>query len=262
MNSISVIIPSFKNPQYLDLCLKSLTENQVGDNEVIVVLDGFADQSHDVLVKYPDVNVVAFEENRGQNIAHNTGVTLANCDRVLIVNDDNVFGRRWDAQLDHAWLDTWVLTTNQVEPSSSIFKSFVIRDFGRTPDTFDYTAWLDFEESIQQYSISPDGQSWPFCMSKKWYMALGGMDTQFPNGAVTDHDFFLRCEMAGLKCVRTHNCHLYHFGGATMKRNDQRIAEQPSHEYFNWKWGMYSHMNLAHDNSKMPKGTTVRGITF
>ena len=49
---ISVIIPSYKNPKYLDLCLKSIIENQTDRNEIIVVLDGYADLSKDVVEKY------------------------------------------------------------------------------------------------------------------------------------------------------------------------------------------------------------------
>ena len=39
--AISVIIPTYKEPEYLDLCLKSAFEGQVNHNEIIVVVDGF-----------------------------------------------------------------------------------------------------------------------------------------------------------------------------------------------------------------------------
>ena len=42
-NMISVIIPTYKEPEYLDLCLKSCIEGQVNNNEIIVVVDGFYD---------------------------------------------------------------------------------------------------------------------------------------------------------------------------------------------------------------------------
>ena len=38
---ISVIIPTYKSPEYLDLCLKSVFEGQKNKNEIIVVADGF-----------------------------------------------------------------------------------------------------------------------------------------------------------------------------------------------------------------------------
>ena len=42
---ISLIIPSYRNPQCLDLCLKSVLENQKNKNEIIVAVDGFIEES-------------------------------------------------------------------------------------------------------------------------------------------------------------------------------------------------------------------------
>ena len=36
---ISVIIPTYKEPEYLDLCLRSAFEGQVNENEIIVVVE-------------------------------------------------------------------------------------------------------------------------------------------------------------------------------------------------------------------------------
>jgi glycosyltransferase involved in cell wall biosynthesis len=272
ISPISVIIPSYKNPEYLDLCLKSLFENQTIANEVIVVLDGCAEESTAVLEQYPDVNLIAFEENRGQILSYNTGVTLATNERILIVNDDNIFGRRWDANLYgcHFKSDK-IISINQVEPAPSIFKSFVINDLGRTLETFNYEGWLDYEQEIgvpqwDTLATTLDGQTWPIYMSKKWYMAVGGIDSQFPSAAVADHDFFLRCEMLGLDCIRSHSLHFYHFAGAATKKvgniEQHNNGEMQSHEYFKWKWGFYSQMNLNGDNSKMPRKQNIQGITF
>ena len=35
---ISLIIPTYRNPDYLDICLKSATEQQDNENEIIVVI--------------------------------------------------------------------------------------------------------------------------------------------------------------------------------------------------------------------------------
>ena len=40
---ISVIIPTYKEPDALDLCLKSAIEGQYNKNQIIVVVDGFYD---------------------------------------------------------------------------------------------------------------------------------------------------------------------------------------------------------------------------
>lgn len=267
--AISVIIPSYKNPEYLDLCLRSAYENQVNENQIIVVLDGYADLSANVIAKYKGLDVIAFEQNQGQTKAHNTGVTLAEHDKVLLVNDDNVFGNKWDKYLEEAYDEKKVIAPNQCEPNPSIFRSFITCNLGTTPATFDYDKWLQYEgemsvDSPKSSQWRPDGQTWPLFMSKKWYMILGGIDPYFPSPAVADWDFFFRCELAGLECVRYLGTHFYHFAGAATKRPDSVQAhtqgEQDSQQYFYWKWGFAAGLDQNHN--KRPVEGAIRGFTI
>jgi glycosyltransferase involved in cell wall biosynthesis len=70
----SVIIPTYKEPEYLDLCLKSAFEGQTNKNEIIVVVDGFYELNKPILDKYPDVRVLDLGENQGLSVATNWGV--------------------------------------------------------------------------------------------------------------------------------------------------------------------------------------------
>jgi glycosyltransferase involved in cell wall biosynthesis len=87
----SVIIPTYKEPEYLDLCLKSAFEGQTNKNEIIVVVDGFYELNKPILDKYPDVRVLDLGENQGLSVATNWGVYNATHEYILVVNDDNVF---------------------------------------------------------------------------------------------------------------------------------------------------------------------------
>ena len=51
---ISVIIPTYKAPEALDICLQSAIYNQTNQNEIIVVVDGFYNLNKDVLEKHKD----------------------------------------------------------------------------------------------------------------------------------------------------------------------------------------------------------------
>lgn len=257
---ISAVIISYRNPSYLDLCLRSAFENKTHeDTEIIVVLDGFAEESEQVIQKYPGLNVLPFEENRGQNIAHNYGVHAANNPWVLLLNDDNVCPKDWDDRLMDISVADTVISPNQIEPTPSIFKSFVIQNFGKTVEEFQYDDFLKYEQElrISDNWYSKDGQTWPLFIEKKWFMTLGGIDTQFPGASYADHDFFLRCEMAGLNTIRANSLHFYHFA----RRSEGSIEKEiPTAEYFAWKWGFYSRFN--DDNSHAPRGHVVRGIQF
>ena len=79
----SVIIPTYKEPEYLDLCLKSCFEGQVNNNEIIVVVDGYYELNKPILDKYPKVNVLDLGSNQGLSVATNWGVYNATNDYIL-----------------------------------------------------------------------------------------------------------------------------------------------------------------------------------
>ena len=73
---ISVVIPTYKEPDALDLCLKSAIEGQYNKNQIIVVVDGFYDLNKEVLEKYKNnIDVLNIEENVGMIRAMNYFIT-------------------------------------------------------------------------------------------------------------------------------------------------------------------------------------------
>ena len=130
---ISIIIPTYRNPEYLDICLKSAIEQQKNKNEIIVAVDGFIEESQEVLDKYKDnINVLDLGENQGMQMALNLGVMNASNEHIMIINDDNVLCHGWDS----IWADISdreVKTINQIEPTGPGIFDFPVKDFGRTP---------------------------------------------------------------------------------------------------------------------------------
>jgi len=63
---ISLVIPSYRNPKYLDICLKSAIAGQSETNEIIVAVDGFIEESQAVLDKYKDdIKTLDLGQNAG-----------------------------------------------------------------------------------------------------------------------------------------------------------------------------------------------------
>jgi glycosyltransferase involved in cell wall biosynthesis len=239
MKKLSVVIPTYKSPAALDLCLYSAIQGQEYKNEIIVVVDGFYDLNKEVLEKYKDdIHILNLEENVGLCRATNLGVYNATHDKILVVNDDNVFPHRWDEILLNSYEENSVLSPNQIEPSPSMFRQFIIRDFGTTPESFDLDKFWQ-ETSNLLLRKDETGSTLPFFMSKIDYLRIGGWDENYEQGMVADWDFFLKCNLSGLKMLREYSCPFYHFTSLSVNGDKRMIAEGKAHEYARYKWGTY-----------------------
>ena len=263
---ISVIIPTYRNPEYLDICLKSAIEQQANKNEIIVAVDGFYEESKDVLEKYKDdILVLDLGHNQGMQQALNLGVINASNEKIFILNDDNVFCSGWDSVIEESLNKNSVLTINQIEPTGPGIFEFPVKDFGRNPKEFKYKEFIEYEKTIKKDTLTLNGGIFPFAMYKKDYMIVGGFDVMYQSPFICDWDFFLKLDLNGIGFTRTHNAHLYHFGSTATKNGKEgekfKATEGPAAELFFYKWGIAPQIfnNLSH-NPKDHK--IIKGIKY
>jgi len=242
---ISVIIPTYKSPEALDLCLRSAIEGQSNNNQIIVVVDGFYDINKEILEKHSKhIDILNLEENVGLCRGTNLGVYNAQHEKILIVNDDNVFPQFWDTHLEQEWVEGAVISPNQIEPHPSIFPQFIIENLGTDPKTFDLEKfWLFNYHYASGDKTEECGSTLPIFMSKMDYLRVGGWDENYELDMVADWDFFLKCQLSGLKMLRTWNVHFYHFSQISVNGEKRQQAEQKNHEYAKYKWGSYIRHN-------------------
>lgn len=254
-NLISVIVPTYKCPTALDTCLASLVNGQVHKNQIIVVVDGFYELNKEILEKWKDsIDVLNLETNVGLCRGTNLGVYNAKHNTVLVINDDNVAPNQWDVKINQNYRPGIVLTPNQIEPTYSMFKQFVEKDLGRDPKTFDIQAFWKFEQSISTDKFEETGGTLPFVINKYDYLKIGGWDENYPMGLTADWEFFLKCELIGLKMMRAYNVHFYHFESLSTRTNANISRERDelqtkASQYFQYKWGG-SIFNNPTDNKK------------
>lgn len=260
---VSLIIPTYRNPECLDICLKSVFEGQANENQIIVSVDGFYEESLEVLSKYPKVQVLPSEENKGMQMALNLGVMNAINERIVIINDDNVLCKDWDIIIEEDLKEGNVLTINQIEPHAGIF-DFSVKDFGTNPKDFKYDEFIKYEQSIRKDMLTYDGGIFPFAMWKIDYMIVGGFDTLYKSPFICDWDFFLKLELNGLLFERTHKSHFYHFGSSATKNGKEgeafKATEGPAASTYIYKWG--TPPTLYSNNSHRPKGQIIKGLKF
>ena len=241
---ISVIIPTYKSPAMLDLCLGSAIKGQVNENQIIVVVDGFYNLNKEVLEKWSEhIDVLNLEENVGLCRGTNLGVYNAQHDKILIVNDDNVFPFYWDIKLEEKFQRGWVWAPNQIEPTPSMFHQFNIYNLGKNIKEFSLEKFWDYESKISKDIVEFNGSTLPIFMDKFDYLTVGGWDENYNMGMVADWDFFLKCQLSGFNMVRNYNCHFYHFASMSTNGEKRQKAEQNGHEYAKYKWGSYIQHN-------------------
>jgi len=246
---ISVIIPTYKSPEFLDLCLESAIVGQDDENQIIVVVDGYYDLNKEVLEKWKDnIDILNLEQNVGLCRGTNLGVYNAKHDNILIVNDDNVFPLEWDIQLEHWKLqDNQMIVPNQIEPNPSMFSQFHIKDFGSDPKTFNLDNYWGYENTIAKDKMDVSGSTLPIYMKKQDFIRIGGWDENYELGMVADWDFFLKCNLSNIKSTRIYNCHFYHFASVSANGEKRHQAESAGHIYAKYKWGDFIKHNPSNN---------------
>ena len=262
---LSLIIPTYRNPEYLDICLKSAIDNQVNKNQIIVAVDGFIEESQHILDKYKsDIQILDLGQNQGMQTALNLAVYNATNQFLVIINDDNVLSKDWDKLILEKAQDGFVFTINQIEPTGPGIFNFPVKDLGKHPNEFQYEEFLKYELTLRKDNLTLDGGIFPFVISKKDYMIVGGFDTLYQSPFICDWDFFLKLDLNGINFYRMNNLHFYHFGSAATKNGKEgtqfKATEHPAAQVFMYKWGVPP--QLFENNSHRPKGNNIKGINF
>jgi GT2 family glycosyltransferase len=252
MENISIVIPTHSASDYLDLCLRSIEKNQVNpNNEIILVLDGPTPEVTKVALKFKNdsklnIKAILLEDNKGFAFSTNIGFYNASNQFILTINDDNVCPKDFDEiLLDNYLNDNMCLVPNQIEPRPSIFKPFIIHNFGEDTKEFDLDYFtekeLDFRKRIL---LNRTGWTLPIFISKNLFLSVGGLDVMYPGNHVSDWDFFVKLEKNGKYNYRTENCNFYHFGSKSVRTSESYMKEAEAHQFFQYKWGFPAYNRL------------------
>jgi GT2 family glycosyltransferase len=97
---VSIIIPNLNGAHHLPVCLESLRRQTWSPIEVILVDNGSSDGSLALLARdFPEVRVIALNENRGFAPACNIGMRAARGEIVALLNNDTEADAEWVANI-------------------------------------------------------------------------------------------------------------------------------------------------------------------
>jgi len=89
--AVSVVIPAYNQDRFLGTAIRSVLEQTLPPDEVIVVDDGSTDGTGDVLAAFGDSVVVVGQVNSGVSAARNAGVARASGSLIAFLDADDVW---------------------------------------------------------------------------------------------------------------------------------------------------------------------------
>jgi len=140
MSKISVVIPTYNRALLVGDAIESALNQQYRDIEILVVDDGSADQTRDVVAPYLSGGVVRYlwQENRGVSAARNKGIREAQGEFIAFLDSDDVWVPGHLTQLHNA------LSAHQ--EARLAFSNFVFGGYGADAEAFNQS----FTTSVQK----------------------------------------------------------------------------------------------------------------
>jgi GT2 family glycosyltransferase len=238
MTKFSIIIPTWKNLEYLDLCYRGILRNSAVAHEVIVFFNEYDDQcgrwttGKDILFdRSPDNLGVCGAVNRATKLASSTHVCFMNDDMYPLPGWDTALSRYIDG-VDKLWLSGTALEAGR---AAECYIGGC--DYGKTPGEFQEEKLLkEFGSLKRSYNMV---STWtPILLSRADWDAIGGFDESYFPGDGSDPDLAMKMYQYGCRhFIGVGDSLVYHFSRRTIGRFDDHKMMDPK-AYFEKKWGM------------------------
>ena len=88
---VSIIIPTYNCARYLPEAVNSALGQTCNSLEVIIIDDGSADETQEVLKPYSDRILYLYQANKGVSAARNRGIAMAQGEFIAFLDADDVW---------------------------------------------------------------------------------------------------------------------------------------------------------------------------
>jgi glycosyltransferase involved in cell wall biosynthesis len=235
----SILIPSWNNLAYLQLCIKSIQENSFYKHQIIVHVNEGSDGTREWIEQQSDIDYSISDANIGVCYALNICSVLGHTDYILYMNDDMYACKHWDKFL---WDEITALNTKYlflsataIEPKAQSICS-IEKNYGTNIETFNEEKLAAEFESLPFTDWY--GATWPpNVLHKDLWQLVGGYSTEFSPGMYSDPDFSMKLWQAGVRIFKgISKSRVYHFSFGSTKR----VKKNKGYYQFIAKWGITS----------------------
>ncbi len=236
----SIVIPTWNNLPYVQLCVDSIRKNSRYSHQIILHVN----EGSDGTLAWAEEQMLDHSrsaKNVGVCYAVNAAATLVKTDYLVYMNDDMYVCPDWDyflweeiSALDHS---QFFISSTIIEPKDTGNRCVIVSDaFGDSIENFQEDALkkqcMDFPKEDWQ------GGTWPpNIISKKLWDLVGGYSVEFSPGMYSDPDFSRKLWEAGVRLFKgCGQSRVFHF----MCRSTGRVVKNDGRRQFREKWGIPS----------------------
>ncbi len=234
----SILIPTWNNLAYLQLCLKSIRNNSCYRSQIIVIINEGKDGTTQWIEQQDDIEYIIFPTNVGICYALNLGRSIVKSNFIVYMNDDMYVLPNWDQvlfnEIELLGTKGFLLSATMIEPVFTGNKCVVVRDYGQNLVTFDEEKLLDEFESICKDDWC--GSTWPpTVVHRDIWDLVGGYSIEFSPGLGSDPDFSRKLVEVGVRHFKGVGKSLvYHF----VSKSTSRINGNNGRKTFLRKWNL------------------------
>ena len=236
----SILIPSFNNLDYLELCLNSLKNNSKFNNQIIVHVN----IGNDGTIEYLKRNNIEYsytEYNSGICEGINKASILAKFNYLLYAHDDFYFCPNWDEVLKNE-IDS-IGHNNFYLSGTMMHNGQIPLECGKDINDFDEKKFLNNYKKFNYYDFQ--GSTWaPTLVHKDTWNKVGGFSEEYFPGTGSDPDFNMKLWNEGIRIFKgINNFKVYHFGSIVLRKKINEIHKNPKYgskgsKIFLLKWGI------------------------
>jgi glycosyltransferase involved in cell wall biosynthesis len=236
----SLLIPTWNNLKYLQLCVKSISQNSAFTHQIIIHVNDGSDGT----LAWVQKNGFSFtysQNNIGICWAMNAMRCLVDTEYIVYLNDDMYVCPGWDAALDEEIRslpdNLFYLSSTVIQPRKFWSKSVISAvNFGEDTESFRE------DDLLRHFMDAPhgdwSGSTWPPTLVHRdiWDL-IGGYSVEFTPGLYSDADFSAKLFLCGVRYFKGLNTsRVYHFEA----RSTRRVKKNKGNRQFLFKWGIVS----------------------
>jgi glycosyltransferase involved in cell wall biosynthesis len=229
--SISVIVPSYNQGQYIEETLVSIIDQKYPNLEILVLDGGSTDDTVEVLKKYErHLYYWHSKADRGQADAINHGMKLSSGEIVCWLNSDDMY-------LPGALLDIGQRLRGRTDQYHLIYgKTNLVKQVGQKYHAFGCQTACPFNQFMLTYEdfISQPSSFW----TRPLWQTVGELNIDY--NYLLDWDWYIRASQVTqfeyvpqpYSIYRYHAAHKTSNGGETRRKEVRQIVSQYSSEYW------------------------------